>query len=442
MCCVLSGGSSNVRLRLLQTVTKPFASIFPAELASREELRGFNFLTGSIDTASRVGLISRVVAKAYGSPEVVAQLYSLYGGEGYNIVRSPTTGSLSSARDAPLSPPIDLDTSRIDKIVTFNAFTPSTHLPFISKPVGRSAAETPSALYLVPSLYNHDCASNADWHCFGDVMVVRANQDIDEGTEITIPYCAGSLQERSKALRTHFQDRQCACDLCRWDRADEADEARRADVHNRWASSKKGGSRESLDRNLIQYVRNIESTYRTSDSLPHNPRTVHPAAFHAHSVAAVHYMARYSQEEVPDACRQAAEHWFKALKAAGFTGIDSSTNPKLPLSTSKILPISRERVPSATVGRTEVIESLVNLSLCFIILEDRVRAVRWLRSAWFGESFGRGTIRHQIATEARFLTVTEVTYGGGQDMFDAILKKSPNYSTITAHFASLNYGWD
>lgn len=186
-----------------------------------------------MDTASRVGLISRVSAKAYGRPEVVAQLYSLYAGEDYGPVPLPTLISVPPARDAPFSPPIDLDTARIDKIVTFNAFTPSTPLPFDSKPTSHSTEGGPSALYLVPSLFNHACISNASWNCFGDVMVIRANQDIDEGTEITIPYCGGSLQKRIKHLQTYLGDRRCACDLCKWDGADGPDEANREGVLSR-----------------------------------------------------------------------------------------------------------------------------------------------------------------------------------------------------------------
>lgn len=152
-------------------------------------------------------------------------------------------------------------------------------------------------------------------------------------------------------------------------------------------------------------------------------------------------MNRHSQEEEGGFCRQAVGHWFKALKAVGFTGIDNSTKPKLSLSASRTLPISKDGVLGIAFQRPKTIESLVHLVLCFVILEDGIRAVRWLRCAWFGEQFGRDGIRRCI-TESGIVAVSEISYGGGQEVFDAILKNSPDYSTIKAHFAGLDYGWD
>lgn len=63
------------------------------------------------------------------------------------------------------------------------------------------------------SLFNHTCISSASWKTVGDLMVIRASQDIESGSEIFISYISALVVDREESLRKHFTN-GCGCSLC------------------------------------------------------------------------------------------------------------------------------------------------------------------------------------------------------------------------------------
>lgn len=78
----------------------------------------------------------------------------------------------------------------------------------------RSELQDPIGLWVVPSRFNHSCISNCTYTFVGDLMVVHAVQDIEQGEELTLPYkpfdTDAGKQDKFKAWGF-----ECDCDYCR-----------------------------------------------------------------------------------------------------------------------------------------------------------------------------------------------------------------------------------
>jgi len=144
-----------------------------------------------------LALITRIITRMHGCPEESNLIYHLYCGSAFPLP-PPSYPSEISDNPVPITPlswTADLDVARIDGVVSYNAFAPNCvkipTLNMLASPGLNSEAEPPSAIYGLPSLFNHSCHPNAVWRCFGDVMVVRAREMISLGTEITLAYTSG-----------------------------------------------------------------------------------------------------------------------------------------------------------------------------------------------------------------------------------------------------------
>jgi hypothetical protein len=90
--------------------------------------------------------------------------------------------------------------------------SPLTNLSYPRAPVAPLTLESPTALYLQASAFNHSCTPNAILHTIGDVLIVRARDTINSGDQITIAYQDGGLSKCQLHLG-HFSGR-CTCPLC------------------------------------------------------------------------------------------------------------------------------------------------------------------------------------------------------------------------------------
>ena len=171
--------------------------MFPSELPKDQFVSGMNFLTRRGDRTASLALITRIITRMHGCPEESNLIYHLYCGSAFPLP-PPSYPSEISDNPVPITPlswTADLDVARIDGVVSYNAFAPNCvkipTLNMLASPGLNSEAEPPSAIYGLPSLFNHSCHPNAVWRCFGDVMVVRAREMISLGTEITLAYTSG-----------------------------------------------------------------------------------------------------------------------------------------------------------------------------------------------------------------------------------------------------------
>jgi hypothetical protein len=106
----------------------------------------------------------------------------------------------------------NLDIAHINAIINTNCFAAnSIREAEFAKTID---AHEPAALHLLPSLFNHACFTNTVCYALRDVMVIRANQDIRCGTELTIAYAGGGNHlTRAQSLTRLLGHELCDCKL-------------------------------------------------------------------------------------------------------------------------------------------------------------------------------------------------------------------------------------
>lgn len=145
-----------------------------------------------------------------------------------------TTLDLHAGDESQLEPKSNwgVDISRLEAIVTFNAFhteclTSKSSLGSSKDKAGNLKTDNdvndnmhaPSSLYGMPSMLNHACIGNVSYSFLADTIVLRAKLRLEAGTELVDSY-TDSLQ--SLARRRETLDKHgfvCDCALCQDDRA-------------------------------------------------------------------------------------------------------------------------------------------------------------------------------------------------------------------------------
>jgi hypothetical protein len=355
----------------LQTVGRPFASVFPSELAKGERLLAINFLTNTMSDSGHLALLYRVVEKLHGNPDAAGEIYDLYGEPQYGSAPSPPKGigNPEIRLETPLVPSVDIDVGRIGAIVTFNFFSPNCVQSCEPEADAASSldlrddgTDKPVALYTLPSLFNHACYSNAVWHCFGDVMVIRASEDIPRGCEVTIPYVSTlSNSERTRKLKGILEDRPCGCLLCAEDKVDGFEACRkRLNIMKRWFEDGRtrlvaAGAKGS--KIIDEVLAKLDATYQSS-------RTIRIEQFYVHRDAIDFCQSLGNLTRKPDYHIQAIEHGFRALQRAGLVVIDTSIqrgSEKAP----SVMPISTQRLGCSIVDPDLVLLAMIHISQSF-----------------------------------------------------------------------------
>jgi len=411
-------------------VAKPFASVFAEDLVEGETNLAMNFLTNKMNDEYRLALIHRVVAKLYGCPERVNEVYDLYGGPTFN--NSPT--SYDSAPqpqlrrlETPLVAAVDLDIQRITSVVSFNVFGLCPVQAFQRAPNGaRPVSEVmrpdtgSAALHTLPSLFNHACNSNARWFCFGDVIVIKAVKDIPVGTEITISYASGvSIDERGKMLKGFLEGRPCDCSLCVWDRSDgKRARDRRAELMRQWGKSCRSRPANDGGANVKSLESTIQQIKTTNNSQAQ--RSVHLELFYLHLDAMQSYQQQAARGRSDALIVRSIEHGFEALICAGFLGVDTSLSKGTKSSKNK-LPLSKETAGSVMADLDITITAMLYLSRQFVDLGNLIRSERWFRAAWW---------KHNVV------------FGGEQALFSLRFGKYVEELGFPPTISNMKYCWD
>ncbi|KDQ09021.1 hypothetical protein BOTBODRAFT_191352 [Botryobasidium botryosum FD-172 SS1] len=229
--CARGGGrgmvtTRPVRVGELLLVSNPLVSAFPHEFTKADHELGANHINLKADGPCRQSLISKLVAKIAGDPRLYHTVTALYAGPEYPTPppQFPPLPPATPARrlSDPLRIEADIDINLIEHIITYNAFylKDVTHTTTYCART-RDFFKLPSALYLLPSLFNHACSANATWHHFGDVMVIRAAKSLSEGEELTLSYISGpgdTYFSKKAELALHIPE--CDCSECEADRED------------------------------------------------------------------------------------------------------------------------------------------------------------------------------------------------------------------------------
>ncbi|KDQ14983.1 hypothetical protein BOTBODRAFT_174183 [Botryobasidium botryosum FD-172 SS1] len=209
--------SKDIKAGDLLLVSKPVVVSFPQELRGLDYELGANLITLETDSVCRQSLITKLVTKIVGDPGLQSD--------------SATPPDLRQIK-------LPIDVGLIERVIAYNAF----NLNDVTRPpcfaCTKNLYRSSSALYLLPSLFNHSCSANSTWCNFGDVLVVRATRDVAEGDELTISYiplegsCANvstTYLDRDDGLYQHMD--KCDCPECEADRLDGKQACERRGVH-------------------------------------------------------------------------------------------------------------------------------------------------------------------------------------------------------------------
>jgi hypothetical protein len=361
-----------------EVVAKPFVSVYLSQLSTLKHLptRGAKVLA-----TCNASLTHRVAEKIIGRPECAALVTDLYSGPNFS---SPPNSYPPTPKDpltVPLSVDDGLDISRITVIIAFNGFdaVPLRTAEFTKTPTN---VDKPTALHLLPSLFNHACFTNTVRYSLGDAMVMRANQDISHGTELTVAYaCGGNHLTRGQSLARRLGNEMCDCQLCKLDRAD-GDEAcrKRAGIlldHERTKEAliRRGvhSSSPTLEVAYKNCVHAIESTYT------HGRGPLRPATFFIRISLSQVYLDRAAGERDASLYDDARRSIFSSLAAVGIVRKPTQTPD------GTYLPIALSNLPS-TGAHDDVIIGMVQLAITYYCQDKISKAQEWVRAVFWSES--------------------------------------------------------
>ncbi|KAG9025957.1 hypothetical protein FRB95_009543 [Tulasnella sp. JGI-2019a] len=248
----------------LLVVSKAFACCFPEDHPNQGTLISFNLLQECVGSSCSAYLGTVIAERLAGDPGSASLLYGLYAGP----QKTPPPNEYSIHRtiepkmmDNYLTFDTPVDMPRIDGITSYNNFEP------VQTRDTRQKKETPkkvdgdidaaSALFTLPSLFNHSCAPNTHGFFLGDVMVIRAATYITKGAEIFVRY---DFKGETYISRTESGVMarlvpNCDCTLCTSDKVDGESACRKRE------EIMKGIPSCNSVQILRAGIRNLETTY-------------------------------------------------------------------------------------------------------------------------------------------------------------------------------------
>ncbi|KAG4219519.1 hypothetical protein PC116_g32002, partial [Phytophthora cactorum] len=79
----------------------------------------------------------------------------------------------------------------------------------------RSAKHTTCGIWPIASRINHSCVKNCRRSFIGDMQIVRANQDLEAGTELLFEYCQPGPHEAYEEAQKRFKTWGFVCECAR-----------------------------------------------------------------------------------------------------------------------------------------------------------------------------------------------------------------------------------
>lgn len=363
-----------------------------------------NRITDETESTCSSDVVSQIITKIHGSPELAPLVFGLYAGPSYPSPSPnypPPTKSRTAPRDI-LTPELDLDTRRIEYIHTLNSFSPKNIAPITDPHIVTQKSQHPktwtlgsraeskipqldksdiaaSAFHLLPSLFNHSCCGNVTSSHFRNIMVIRAAKDVEEGEELTLPYVHGySYLSRRERLKKYGIT--CDCSLCEADRADGEVACRRRDAL--LSPLDAPGLRDADVDQIRPFLCAVEGTHAPSRG------PIRPASGRARLDLAVANELLARRDSNTSFWIQAALTSMAALEAYGIVVGDKSTwGPGVltedPAQEDEYLPIGMKSSDPVTdiEGVDRFIQICLMISGDFGALNDSTREKRWLRAA-------------------------------------------------------------
>ncbi|KAF4556746.1 SET domain-containing protein 7 [Elsinoe fawcettii] len=149
-----------------------------------------------------------------------------------------------------------LDTNQIWDIVSKNAFASTLSCP------PQATQDGTTGLWIRASYANHSCLPNVKREMLGDVLILTALRDLEEGEEILHPYVQGTLEEREESLEKNWGFK-CSCGLCETEREDgvEVRRKRMEIVEKGERLVRAGGNKKAVLRRIRGLLKELEGLY-------------------------------------------------------------------------------------------------------------------------------------------------------------------------------------
>lgn len=360
-------------------MAKAFAASFPDDNLYGHQKMTMNAISQTVDSPCFADVVSQVVAKVVGNPDQSPLVYSLYAGPSNPLpsLEYPPTALSPAFLRHPLTLELDVDTERIENICTYNSFdplelgTPQSARLQPHPPVHRR----PSALHLLPSLFNHSCLGTATSYNLKDVMVIRAARDLAAGEELTISYSNAYTYFSRKPCLDKYKI-SCDCILCKADRADgDAACRRREELISRFNADFQHQGLSIPDAQTC--IRDVEATYARSRT------PLRLASSLAHHEFALAIVQKAQMEKNPNILNKAIAAEIRALEGCGVSVRDKSIGPSGRRDSS--LPIETN---AATMVTNECcVYFCLMISGMFNSINDLPRADGWFSAASWCKSF-------------------------------------------------------
>lgn len=355
-------------------MSKPFASAYPPELPPSGHLLHIADSLRVVQTCKDM-LTLKVGEKIIGRPECAALVTNLYAGTGFpSPANTYSLSAITSPLEVPLHVDSNLDIAHIDAIININSFGAN----FIREAEFTKTidADKPAALHLLPSLFNHACFANTVRYSLGDVIVMRANQDIRCGTELTTAYAGGGNHlTRAQSLTRLIGHEMCDCKLCTLDRADGDQACRKREEifseHERIKEfldrSKAPLSSVVFENHYKSHISAIENTYAPKRGC------LRPATFFLHLALAQTYMERAAENHDVSLYDNARMSIFAGLAAVGVV------RKRTLIGNGTYIPIASDNLP-CTGAHEDAMICMVQVAMTYHCQGKRLGAQEWVRA--------------------------------------------------------------
>ncbi|KAH9938008.1 uncharacterized protein B0H18DRAFT_866735 [Fomitopsis serialis] len=382
----------------LLVVARPFSIACNGDLQSHGLQMTLNMLTSRWDRQTQSANVADAAKVVYGNPDLHDHVFHLYAGPNYPP--PPPTYPPPPATELVeldvLAPRHRIDLAQLESICTHNNFGVAPLQPAALRPESsdlRDLNDTPTGLFLLPSLFNHSCAPNTLRIFIGNVMIIRASQMIKCGEEITLTYTSprDTYSERRETLQRNWL-MTCGCRQCRDDRADGEDNLRR-----------RHAIVTALPRQLfmrpLTEIRSLEKQLSATYALTRGP--CRPALADVHHSVAENLRSSYKTSDI----KQAIEEDIKSLECYGWTVTDGKpgrrasygTKPRkeeLAVDTSHLCPL--EHPPQS-------ISHMLRIAQTYLGCNDMTKVAKWIKTAQW---------------------VFETSIGGGKELFMTIERRT------------------
>ncbi|TDZ68121.1 SET and MYND domain-containing protein 4 [Colletotrichum trifolii] len=187
---------------------KAFAYSYAAEddAVSRRNIKMLmNLGTKRMTVGGQASLIAMIVQKLHHNPQLASRFTELHHGEYHSA--EPSSSEEPST-----------DSFLVERIVSLNCFgAPRSTLKTMERLHGeKDMKHTTCGVWTIASHVNHSCAGNCRRSFIGDMMVVRAAQDVDAGTELLFCYQQPNPGDDYQATQKRLKNWgfTCRCELC------------------------------------------------------------------------------------------------------------------------------------------------------------------------------------------------------------------------------------